>query len=167
MKYKDLISYLLYLTLALISSVTPSAIKKSVPLPEIHRIKSLKFEFTDSIGSIEWDLNLAQVAEKGRNYSCIWNFVIIKFSALELKSFIKLDIHATEPIRFAIKKCKNIVLSKSSSFYNSTLYLDAPWLEFFLKEANKPCLKGPREWVLSDFWRNVNVIFQTLSGSSI
>ncbi|EFO96619.1 hypothetical protein CRE_01393 [Caenorhabditis remanei] len=144
-KYKDLISYLLYLRLVLISSVIASAIKKSAPLPEIHRIKSLKFEFTDSIGSIEWDLDLAQVAEKGRNYSCISDSVSIKFSALESQSLIKLDIHATEPIRFAIKKCKNIVLSKSSGFYNSTLYLDAPWLEFFLNEANKPCLKGPHE----------------------
>ncbi|KAF1756571.1 hypothetical protein GCK72_013024 [Caenorhabditis remanei] len=129
MKYKDLTFYLFSLTLTLISTVTPSAIKKSVPLPEIHRIKSLKFEFTDSIGSIEWDLDLAQVAEK----------------ALELKSFIKLDIHATEPIKFAIKKCRNIVLAKSSGFYNNTLYIDVPWLEFFLNEANKPCLKGPHE----------------------
>ncbi|EFO96612.1 hypothetical protein CRE_23280, partial [Caenorhabditis remanei] len=31
------------------------------------------------------------------------------------------DIHATEPIRFSIKKCKNIVLAKSSNFYNATL----------------------------------------------
>ncbi|EFO87990.1 hypothetical protein CRE_02752 [Caenorhabditis remanei] len=116
MKYKDHISYLLYLTLALISSVTLSAIKKSAPLPEIHRIKSLKFEFTDSIGFIERDLDLAQVAEKGSNYSCLFNPVTKKISALESKSLIQLDIHATEPIRFAIKKCKNIEMQECVIF---------------------------------------------------
>lgn len=92
---------------------------------DLNRIKSMKLTFTDTNETLEWPLELEDMAEY----------------AIQTNTFIKFDLNASHPVTFILSICdSSLMMSKTTPFTQSTLYLDGPWLEYF-KEPKKHCEK--------------------------
>ncbi|EFO96626.1 hypothetical protein CRE_01388 [Caenorhabditis remanei] len=98
----------------------------------MNRVKSLKLELTNETDSLQWELDLAEMA----GY------------ALEANALIKFEVNTTEPITFSLNKCMDMILTKDRSFQTVTLFFGIPWLQYFVKDSTEKCLHGYSELTL-------------------